>query len=87
MSRARPKSWQLQDAKNRFSEVVDEARRSGPQFITRRGADAAVVVSSEDWAQLTRRRSSLIEVLRRAPRVPGGLDIARSTDTGREVDL
>jgi antitoxin Phd len=81
------KSWQLQDAKNRFSEVVEEARRSGPQFITRRGADAAVVVSSDDWARLTRRRSSLIEVLRRAPRIPGGLVITRSTDTGRDVDL
>jgi antitoxin Phd len=87
MSASRAKSWQLQDAKNRFSEVVEQARRNGPQFITRRGADAAVVVSSEDWAKLTRRRSPLIEVLRRAPRIPGGLDIDRSKDTGRDVDL
>jgi prevent-host-death family protein len=87
MPPARPKTWQLQDAKNRFSEVVDEARRSGPQFITRRGAAAAVVISSDDWAKLSRRRSSLIEVLRRAPKVAGGLDVKRSTDTGRDVEL
>jgi antitoxin Phd len=87
MSVGRAKSWQLQDAKNRFSEVVEKARRTGPQFITRRGADAAVVVSAEDWARLTRRRSPLIEVLRRAPKISGGLDVKRSRDTGRDVDL
>jgi prevent-host-death family protein len=84
---ARSKSWQLQDAKNRFSEVVDEARRSGPQIITRRGADAAVVISFEEWVRLSRQRTPLVEILRRAPRVRGGLDVERSTDTGRDVEL
>lgn len=83
----RPRSWQVQDAKNRFSEVVDEAIRSGPQVITRRGVEAAVVVSAADWARLSRRRSPLIELLRRAPRTPGGLDVSRVRDTGREVEL
>jgi len=87
MPKPKPRSWQLQDAKNRFSEVVDEAARSGPQVITRRGVEAAVVVSAADWAKLARRRSSLIEILRRAPRVPGGLDVERARDTGREVAL
>lgn len=87
MPKPRARSWQLQDAKNRFSEVVDEAARSGPQVITRRGVEAAVVVSAADWAKLARRRSPLIEILRRAPRVHGGLDVTRSPDTGREVEL
>jgi prevent-host-death family protein len=87
MSRVRPRSWQLQDAKNRFSEVVDEAIRNGPQIITRRGTEAALVVSSKDWARLAVRRSPLIEMLRRAPRAPGGLDVTRSKDTGRDVKL
>jgi prevent-host-death family protein len=87
MSKIRTRSWQLQDAKNRFSEVVDEAARSGPQVITRRGVEAAVLVSAADWAKLARRRSPLIEILRRAPRVHGGLDVTRSRDTGREVEL
>jgi prevent-host-death family protein len=87
MSKARSHSWQLQDAKNRFSEVVDEAARSGPQVITRRGVEAAVVVSAADWARLARERRPLIEILRRAPRVQGGLDVARARDTGREVEL
>ncbi len=86
MSNVRPKSWQLQDAKNRFSEVVEEARRSGPQIVTRRGIETAMVVSFEDWA-LARPRSRLIDVLRRAPRIRAGLDVGRSTDTGRDVGL
>jgi len=87
MSQIAPRTWQLQEAKNRLSEVVDEATTSGPQIITRRGVDAAVVVSAADWARLARQRTPLIEVLRRAPRVPGGLDVTRSRDTDRDVDL
>lgn len=79
--------WQLQDAKNRLSEVVNDAVRGQPQIITRRGADVAVVLSFEEWTRLSRRGARLIDVLRRAPRVRGGLEIARPTDTGRDIDL
>lgn len=84
---AKQTRWQLQDAKNRLSEVVDQAIGGEPQIITRRGTDTAVVLSFAEWSKLSRRRGRLIDVLRRAPRVPGGLDVARSTDTGRDVDL
>ena len=79
-------TWQLQDAKNRFSEVVDEAQ-SGPQLITRRGKSAAVVVSVEYFERLVESNGRLIDLLRKAPRVPGGLVVDRSKDTGRKVDL
>jgi antitoxin Phd len=85
MSKTRGRSWQLQDAKNRLSEVVDQAASSGPQIITRRGVDAAVVVSAADWARMARKRTPLIEILRRAPRVPGGLEVTRARDTGRNI--
>jgi antitoxin Phd len=81
------KSWALQDAKNRLSEVVTEALRSGPQVITRRGQETAVVVSFGEWTRLSRRRGRLIDVLRRAPRLRGGLDVQRSKDGGRHVEL
>jgi antitoxin Phd len=45
-------SWTLQDAKNRFSAVVEAARRGQPQLVTRRGAPAVVVVAAEDYARL-----------------------------------
>lgn len=47
--------WQLQDAKARFSELVDDALTQGPQIVTRRGVDAVVVVKLEDWVNLRKR--------------------------------
>ena len=41
--------WALQDAKNRFSELVDTAAREGPQTITRRGKDTAVLLSVDQF--------------------------------------
>lgn len=80
--------WQLQDAKNRFSELVSAAQREGPQIVTRRGAEAAVVLSYEDYEKLTRkRRRTIVDVLLSAPKLPGGLSIERSRDPGRDVDL
>ena len=45
-------SWTLQDAKNRFSAVVEAAQRGEPQLVTKRGAPAVVVVAAEDYARL-----------------------------------
>ena len=45
-------TWSLQDAKNRFSAVVEAARRGKPQLVTRRGAAAVVVVAAEEYARL-----------------------------------
>lgn len=44
--------WQLQDAKARFSEVVDAAVKKGPQIVTRRGVETAVLVSMEEWQRV-----------------------------------
>ena len=44
--------WTLQDAKNRFSAVVEAARRGEPQLVTKRGLPAVVVVAAEDFARL-----------------------------------
>ena len=46
--------WQLQDAKNRFSELVQRARQEGPQVVTLRGRRAAVVLSAEAYDALLR---------------------------------
>lgn len=46
--------WALQDAKNRFSAVVDAALNGEPQMVTRRGAPAVVVVAVEDYERLRR---------------------------------
>ena len=56
--------WQLQDAKARFSELIDDTLAKGPQLVTRRGLDTAVVVSVEEWRRLNEAsRPTLKEVL------------------------
>jgi len=79
--------WQLQDAKNRLSELVRKAREEGPQVITLRGRDAVVVVSANEFGKLSRPRGSLVDFFRKSPLAGVNLDLARSTDTGRPVDL
>ena len=79
--------WQLQDAKNRLSELVRKAREEGPQVITLRGRDAVVVVSANEFGKLSRPRGSLVDFFRNSPLAGVKLDLARSTDTGRRVDL
>ena len=45
-------TWQLQDAKARFSELIEATLRDGPQIVTRRGVETAVVVPVEEWKRL-----------------------------------
>ena len=79
--------WQLQEAKNRLSEVVRKAREDGPQVITVHGTDAVVVVGADQYRKLSRRKGTLVEFFRRSPLVGVDLDLARSGDTGRDVEV
>jgi prevent-host-death family protein len=79
--------WQLQEAKNRLSQVLDSAMHDGPQTITLRGKPAAVVVSFEEFKMLTRPRSPLSLFFAQSPLHSVDLDLSRSTDLSREVDL
>jgi antitoxin Phd len=57
-------SWQVQDAKARFSEFLDASIKKGPQVVTRRGIETAVLVPIEEWNRLQRAaRPSLKELL------------------------
>lgn len=79
--------WQLQEAKNRLSQVLDSALRKGPQTITLRGKPAAVVVSFDDFRKLSQPRTSLSEFFKQSPLSGLDLDLSRSVDLSREVDL
>jgi prevent-host-death family protein len=79
--------WQIHEAKNRLSEVLREAATSGPQTITVRGKETAVILSIKDWRRLTKPASSLVEFLRSSPLAEVELDLDRSPDTGRDVSL
>jgi antitoxin Phd len=45
-------AWPVQDAKARFSELLDTCLRLGPQMVTRRGLEAAVLVPADEWRRL-----------------------------------
>jgi antitoxin Phd len=58
------KIWPVQDAKARFSELLNTCLREGPQLVTRRGAEAAVLVPMDDWRRLQQfARPTLKELL------------------------
>ncbi|MBV8449242.1 MAG: type II toxin-antitoxin system Phd/YefM family antitoxin [Hyphomicrobiales bacterium] len=59
--------WQLQDAKNRFSEVVQKARSEGPQIVTLRGKRAVVILSAVDYDRLTAGRRTLVDDILAGP--------------------
>ena len=71
--------WQLQEAKNKLSEVVDDAVKSGPQVITRRGIETAVVLSMDDYKKMLVGQKRLSDFFRESPLV--GVDIDASRDT------
>ena len=82
--------WQLQEAKNRFSEVVQRARREGPQVVTLRGERTAVVLSAEDYDRLVAARPSLVDHLLAGPAWDDefvGAVNARDKRPSRDVEL
>jgi prevent-host-death family protein len=80
-------AWQLQEAKSRLSQLVENALREGPQTITLRGKPAVVVVSYERFKTLTRPSTTLREFFRRSPLCGADIDLERSQDLPREVEL
>ena len=81
-------SWALQDAKNKFSEVVDMTLRDGPQIVTRHGTPVVVIMAMKDYEKRERPQGSFLQFLRDSPLYGLELDISRDpNDTGREVEL
>jgi prevent-host-death family protein len=84
------RKWQMQDAKAKFAEVVRRATAEGPQVVTYRGADTAVVLSIDEYHRLETKRPSLIKHLLSGPKWDDEtveLINQRSGDTGRDFDL
>lgn len=82
-----PKVWQLQEAKNKFSQLVNEALARGPQVVTRRGEEVVVIISREEYGRLKKSQSSLVEFFRQSPLVGVELDLERDQTYPRDVEL
>jgi prevent-host-death family protein len=78
------KPWQLQDAKNRFSEVVDKALTEGPQYVTRNGKDAVVVVATAEFQPQTKPpKKNFVEFLLDGPKIDFDIDFSADRKKSR----
>jgi prevent-host-death family protein len=78
--------WQLQEAKQRFSELIRSVEVEGPQVVTRHGEEVAVVIDIAEYRRLSRSGPDFKQFLRSAPDLDA-LPIERSSTPSRVVDL
>lgn len=79
--------WQLQDAKNKFSNLVDKAQHNGPQIVTKHGKDAVVVLSIDEYKKLIKPKVSLVSFFQTSPLAKEDLDLTRSKELPRDIEL
>ena len=80
-------SWQVQDAKARFSEFLDATIKKGPQVVTRRGIEAAVLVPIEEWNRLQSAARPGLKALLLAPNARFENLVAESRNLRRRAAL
>lgn len=78
--------WQVQEAKQRFSELIRKAHADGPQVVTRHGEEIAVVIDIADYRRLKGETAEFKDFLRSGPAFED-LDLARSSELPRNIDL
>lgn len=76
------RTWQLQEAKNKFSEVVEEALNRGPQIVTKRGVEAVIVISYEEYQRLVFNQQKTSEFFRNSPLYDEEEELDVSRDQG-----
>lgn len=82
------KTWQIQDAKARLSELIRSAGNEGPQEITFHGKPVAVVVSREEFDRMAGTGESLVALMQRSPLYDlEEIDLTRERSPARNVDL
>ena len=85
LARLEAMNWQIQEAKARFSELVERTLKEGPQTVTRHGKPVAVLVPADEYQRLRTGGKSFKALLGSAPLA--GVEIRRARDTGRIVDF
>ncbi len=80
-------SWTLHEAKNKFSQVVNNALMVGPQYVTQRGLEVVVVISVQDYQILTSQKPSFTDFLLQIPKLDGEDPFVRPKEYPRKVEL
>lgn len=81
------RTWQLQEAKARLSEVIKHASREGPQTITMRGEPTAVIISRDEYERLKHPLESFVDFMRKSPLYGTDIDMKRDQTITRETDI
>ena len=76
--------WQLQDAKNKFSEVVDEALTHGPQLVTRHGVETVVIISYNEFRKRQIGQKKLSQFFQESPLAGVEIDLERDQSLPRD---
>lgn len=80
--------WQLQEAKEQFPTVVQEALRSGPQIIIQPDGETVIVLSLYEYHKLAAPpKTDLVEFFRNSPLYGIELDLRRDKETARKIEL
>lgn len=80
-------TWQLQDAKTKFSQLVDSAMHHKPQFVTKHGNNAVVIISFEEYIKLTKPKDDLVTFLRNSPLAENDFEFTRNKDMPKDIEL
>jgi len=83
----RKNTWQLQDAKSRFSNIVERAQTEGPQFVTKHGNKTVVILSFGQYNAMIKPKTDLVNFLKISPLNGIEIDITRTRSYPRDIDL
>lgn len=79
--------WQMQEAKQYFSEMVRMAWKEGPQEITFRGEENAWILSSKDYRKLKKKKDNIVDFFQKSPHRGVNLELERRNELPRDVEL
>ena len=80
-------TWQLQEAKNKFSKLVEKAKINGPQFVTKHGKESVVVLSIEEYKDIVKPKSNLFQFIQESPLSEAHISVERDKSLSRDIDL
>lgn len=79
--------WQLQEAKNKFSSLVNQAQEHGPQIVTKHGKDVIIVLSIEEYNKLVKPKKNLVQFFQDSPLAQEDITFERSKEEPRDIIL
>jgi prevent-host-death family protein len=79
--------WQVQDAKQRFSELLRAVEAGEPQIVTKHGEEVAVMIDIAEYRRLRGETIGFMQYLQSGPTIDDDLDLERSDEAPRDIDL